>query len=186
MPVVVEPSAYPTQSAQRTLATAAQPLLQEVPRLVGYRAEADPDADFIPKTIAGFALGFMLFGACATIATLMAKHAHDPSIDLKRTIAIYLAFLVGIDGVAASLLLVGLKVRADHAAEDLFARHWLNSIGTGALHALIIAGPALLLDQGIIINRFVASGIFMMVMAFPAVAAKWTVGPQPRLARPGE
>jgi hypothetical protein len=93
---------------------------------------------------------------------------------------------VGIDGVAASLLLVGLKVRADHYGEDLFARHWLNSIGTGALYAFMIAGPWVLLDHGILINRFVAAGVWMLLMACPAIAAKWTVGPQPRLARPNE
>ena len=184
MSAALEPTAYPIHAP--SLTQAAQPLLQEVPRLLEYRAESDPDAEFIPKTIAGFGLGFMLFGACATIAALMLKYAHNPGMDFGRMVATYLAFLVGIDGVAASLLLVGLKVRADHFPEDLYARHWLNSIGTGALHALMITGPAILLDRGIVINQFVASGIWMLVMAFPVIAAKWTVGPHPHQARPGE
>jgi hypothetical protein len=36
--------------------------------------------------------------------------------------------------------------------------------------------PSIGLHVGI--NRFVASGIWMGLMAYPAVAAVWTVGPQ--------
>ena len=142
MPIAVESGSYSGSSA-----SAVKPLLREVPKLLGYRAEADPDAEFIPKTIAGFAGGFMLCGAALVIGALLLKSMRGPHFDLARQIAIYLAFLIGIDGVSSSLLLVGLKVRADHSEKDLFARHWLNSIGTGALHAFLIAGPWVLVDR---------------------------------------
>jgi hypothetical protein len=184
MPIAVESVSYPVSPA-----SAVKPLLREMPKLLEYRAEADTDAEFIPKTIAGFAGGFMLCGASLVIGALLLKSVYTPSMDLARQISIYLAFLVGIDGVASSLLLVGLKVRADHAATDLFARHWLNSIGTGALHAVLIAGPWVLMDPSVGlhvgINRFVASAIWMALMAFPAVAAAWTVGPAVQHTEPG-
>jgi len=180
MSVVVESSPYSHGDA------VVQPLLREMPRLLEYRAEADPDAEFIPKTIAGFAGGFMLLGACIAIALVMSQAAVNPKLDFGKTVSTYLAFLVGVDMVAVSLLLVGLKVRADHSSIDLFARHWLNSIGTGALYALMIAGPWVLLDRGILMNRFVAAGIWMLLMAFPAISAKWTVSPHPHLDRPGD
>jgi hypothetical protein len=178
MSIAVDSSPYPHGG------TIVQPLLREVPRLLEYRAEADPDAEFIPKTIAGFAGGFMLVGACIAIALVMTQA--KPQLDVGKTVSTYLAFLFGIDMVAASLLLVGLKVRADHTGVDLFARHWLNSIGTGALFAIMIAGPWVLLDHHIYMNRFVAAGIWMLLMAFPAISAKWTVGPHPHLNRPGD
>jgi hypothetical protein len=184
MPIAVESASYPVSAA-----SAVQPLLREMPKLLEYRAEADADAEFIPKTIAGFAGGFMLCGAALVIGAMLLKSVYDPHLDVARQIAIYLAFLIGIDGVASSLLLVGLKVRADHAATDLFARHWLNSIGTGALHVFLIAGPWVLMDPSIglnvRINRFVASAIWMALMAYPAVAARWTVGPAVQHTKPG-
>ena len=183
MPIAVESASYPGSPA-----SAVKPLLREMPKLLEYRAEADTDSEFIPKTIAGFAGGFMLCGAALVIGALLLKSVRDPHFDLARQVAVYLAFLVGIDGVASSLLLVGLKARADHSATELFARHWLNSIGTGALHAFMIAGPWVLMDPSVglnvRINRFVASAIWMGLMAYPAVAARWTVGPAVQHAEP--
>jgi hypothetical protein len=148
-----------------------------MPRLLEYRSEADPEAEFIPKTIAGFCFGAMVFGFCLNLGQTLFTLASKPAV--VNTMAVRGCFMLGITGVAASLLLVGLKVRADNSAEPLYSRHWLNSITTGAIYALMIWGPWILIELGLfsMINRFVAAGMLMGVMAFPAVAAKWTIAP---------
>jgi hypothetical protein len=157
-------------------------LLREVPKLLEYRAEADPDAEFIPKTIAGFAGGFMVMCCCLAIVMSLLLSRKTGSSDLMGTMILPLmAFALGIAGVASSLLLVALKVRADHTGEDLYARHWLNSITTGAVYAVLIAGPALLWQEGVVINRFIAAALWMILMILPAMAARWTVQPHPHL-----
>ena len=92
--------------------------------------------------------------------------------------------MFGIAAVAASLLLVGLKVRADHYGEPLFARHWLNSISTGALYSLMLWLPFTLETHSFHFNRYVMSGSFMLLLAFPALAAKWVIGPHPHYSCP--
>ena len=158
------------------------PLLREVPRLLEYRSEADPDAEFIPKTIAGFVFGAMVFGFCINFGDAVYNHlAGAAQTQLVNMMLTRGAFMLGITAVASSLLLVGLKVRADHSTENLFSRHWLNSIGTGSLYALLIWAPWILVEyrMGLHTNPFLASAIFMGIMAFPAVAACWTIGRAP-------
>ena len=70
------------------------------------------------------------------------------------------------------------------SAKTLYAKHWLNSIGTGAAFALLVWGPWALQNHAIMINRFLAAGIWMVVMMFPIFAAKWTIGPHKELPRP--
>jgi len=149
------------------------PLLNEMPRLLEYRGDADADIDFIPKTIAGFAMGSIAMFLCLTILDAMFLH-RDLGVD--NLFAWELAFAVGIIGVSSSLLLVGLKVRADHSPVPLYAKHWLNSIGTGALYSVMIWGPWVVMSQ-FHINKFVAAAVWMTLMVFPAIAAKWVIGP---------
>ncbi len=162
---------------------AGVPLLQEIPKLLEYRAEADPDAEFIPKTIAGFSGGFMVMGACVLAGVALWMTRVKTGTDITQQMTMVFAFLVGVAGVAASLLLVGLKVRADHVSEDLYARHWLNSITTGAAFCFLLCGLLALMSEGVI-NRFVMAALWMLLMSFPAVAAKWTIGPHPHLEAP--
>jgi hypothetical protein len=154
-------------------------LIREVPKLLEYRAEADPDAEFIPKTIAGFAGGFLVMSCCLAIVMSLLSSRKTGSSDWMGTILPLMAFALGIAGVASSLLLVALKVRADHTGECLYARHWLNSITTGAGYAMLVGGPWLLVQEGVTINRFVAAALWMILMALPAMAARWTVQPHP-------
>lgn len=168
---------FPNNTAHSQALAQNAPTL-EVPRLLEYRAEADPDAEFIPKTIAGFCGGMALLGTClicAEVFWIAPIRGQDPT----QALAMRFAFMIGIIGVAMSLLLVGLKVRADHTDHDLFARHWLNSIATGALYALIIWGPWLYFYKGLVINRGLAAAVFMLVMMFPLGAAMWVIGPHP-------
>ncbi|HVT79774.1 MAG TPA: hypothetical protein VHM90_03885 [Phycisphaerae bacterium] len=188
MSVLVE--SFPTshapiaESPAEAISRAAQPLLQEVPALLEYRSEADPDAEFIPKTVAGFSGGALLMGVCLDLAeTLFVQHANPFGAMLPGMITRF-AFMLGITGVSASLLLVGLKVRADHVATPLYARHWLNSIGTGAIYALMMFLPWVVYNHGITVNRFLAAVIMMAIMTFPAIAARWTIGPHRELPRP--
>jgi hypothetical protein len=171
MSAVIE-SAYP--------AIHEAPVLGASPMLLEYRSEADPEAEFIPKTIAGFCFGAMVFGFCLNLGQTLFTLGSKPAI--VNTMAVRGCFMLGITGVAASLLLVGLKVRADNCKEALYSRHWINSITTGAIYALMIWGPWILIELGMFgrINRFVAAAVLMGVMAFPAVAAKWTIGPAPK------
>jgi hypothetical protein len=91
-----------------------------------------------------------------------------------------MAFVIGITGVGASLLLVGLKVRDDHTAKVLFPRHWVNVLGIGAAFALVLWVPYLMEDRGVIqvtLNRFAKAAIWMVLMTLPALAAFLVVGP---------
>jgi hypothetical protein len=184
---------FPTIAAQQegtsaspaeALSSIAQPLLREMPAMLEYRAEADPDAEFIPKTIAGFALGALAMGVCLDLGESWMRH---PEITFQKMLPDFLVrftFMLGIVGVSTSLLLVGLKVRADHVKEALYARHWLNSIGTGGLYAFMVWGPWFLMNEKIYINQYAAAALWMAVMAFPLFAAKWTIGPHRELPRP--
>jgi hypothetical protein len=154
------------------------PLLSQVPGLLEYRSESDPDGDFIPKTIAGFAAGSLAM--FLTLDLGEALYTHGLALGAyAQELVIHLAFMLGIIFVAASLLLVGLKVRADHYDQPLFARHWLNSLGTGAVYSLMIWTPWLFWHHSFSINRFVFAALWMILMAFPAIAAKWTIAPHP-------
>jgi hypothetical protein len=83
-------------------------LLREVPKLLEYRAEADPDAEFIPKTIAGFAGGFLVMSCClATVMALLLSRT-TASHEVFSTMLPLMVFALGIACVASSLLLVGL------------------------------------------------------------------------------
>jgi hypothetical protein len=154
-----------------------------MPRLLEYRAEVDPDGEFIPKTICGFAGGAMLMFLCLNLAEVFFLASRTgSSASAMQDFWVHFAFMFGITGVACSLLLVGLKVRADHSAVQLFARHWLNSIGTGAAYAFLIWVPWIVMTQldGLIsINRFAAAAVWMAVMSIPIFAAKWTIAPHP-------
>ena len=162
----------------------AQPLLKEVPALLEYRAEADPDAQFIPKTIIGFSVGALVMGlSLDVVETLLTIHGQSFA-QLLPGILQRFAFMLGIMGVSASLLLVGLKVRADHTGLQLYSRHWLNSIGTGAAFAIMMYSSYVMVSHSIAVNRFLAAGIIMAMLTFPAIAAKWTVGPHKELPRP--
>ncbi len=172
--------AAPQTDTLETLSSAAQPLLRELPALLEYRSESDPDAEFIPKTVAGFGMGSIAMG----ITLLLGEAAISGAPQKPEEVAMRFAFMFGIACVSASLLLVGLKVRADHASKTLFAKHWLNSIGTGAAFAMLVWGPWALQNHAIMINRFLAAGIWMLVMTFPIFAAKWTIGPHNELPRP--
>jgi hypothetical protein len=166
----------------------AQPILREMPALLEYRAEADPDAEFIPKTVAGFALGTLAMGVCLDLVeTYIAQHHGMPAQQLLPGFWQRFAFMIGIAGVSTSLLLVGLKVRAERSAVPLYARHWLNSIGTGALYALLMWGPWILVSHSFAefaVKKPLAGTAFMALMAFPLIAAKWTIGPHVELPRP--
>lgn len=184
MAAVIQSNVYPSAALARpepALSPPPESLLPELPRLLEYRADADPDVEFIPKTVGGFCFGAMVFGFCLNFGQALVTHAAHTHGEIINTMLTRFAFMLGITGVAASLLLVGLKVRADHSAIDLFARHWLNSISTGAIYALMIWGPWILIENGgaVLVNRFLAAGVWMGVMAFPAIAAKWTIGPLP-------
>jgi hypothetical protein len=185
----LDSTAFPRDDQSNSSLNAVNPvasLLREAgggPRLLEYRSEADPDAEFIPKTIAGFVFGAMLFGFCINFGDAVYNHftgraAHTELVNMMLTRG---AFMLGITAVASSLLLVGLKVRADHSPESLFSRHWLNSIGTGSLYATLIWGPWILVEHGVGLhtNPFLASAIFMAILAFPAVSACWTIGRAP-------
>lgn len=175
-------SAYPhAQSIAPTLSAnyPAQPLLGAMPGLLEYRSGADPDVEYIPKAIAGFAGGAMIMGFCMNMADVLVLLAAGHHVEWIQMMATRFAFMLGITGVASSLLLVGLKVRADHTADILFARHWLNSLGTGAIYAALIWGPWILYyDEKLTINRFLVSLFFMAIMAFPAISACWIIGPE--------
>ena len=123
--------------------------------------------------------GRRLCPICPDDAVELRAEKASTHAEVGQKILTLMAFMLGVDGVASSLLLVALKVRADHTDEYLYARHWLNSLGTGALYATMIMGPWILLQQGFIGNRFVAAAVWMLLMAFPAAAAKWTVQPHP-------
>ena len=159
------------------------PLLQEVPALLEYRSEADPDAEFIPKTVAGFALGALTMGVGLDFAETLLTHWNASLSALLPGMVLRFAFMLGIAGVSTSLLLVALKVRADRTAIQLYAKHWLNSIGTGAAYALMMFAPWIIFNHAIIINRFLAAGILMLILSFPALAAKWTIGPHKEITR---
>jgi hypothetical protein len=171
MAAAVESTSYPSLSPPAGVT--------EIPRLLEYRGESDVDVEFIPKTIAGFCFGAMVFGFCLNIAEALYAHGTSSPYAIVESMMVRFAFMVGIMGVACSLLLVGLKVRADNSKVDLYHKHWLNSITTGAIYALMIWGPWILVvhTQGWAINRFLAAAVWMALMAFPAVAAKWMIGP---------
>lgn len=173
--------AHTPQTAPPTLPPAV-PLLRQVPALLEYRGEADPDVEFIPKTVAGFALGAMAMGVSLDLCEALFLH-HDPGMLIPAGMLTRFAVMLGLTAVATSLLLVGLKVRAERSPVPLFARHWLNSLGTGALYALMVWGPWVLMTHQFFINRYVAASIWMALMAFPALAAKWTIGPHPSASR---
>jgi hypothetical protein len=173
---------YPSSASAPT--ASPLPLLREVPKLLEYRADADPDAEFIPKTVAGFALGGVAMCICLELAKAVFFQftRHTPVATQLPTLVQNVAFMLGITFVGCSLLLVGLKVRADHTDAQLYARHWLNSIGTGAVYSIMIWAPWQVMAPGAHINRFVAAAILMLLLAFPAVAAKWTIAPHPEPA----
>jgi hypothetical protein len=163
-----------------TLAT-LEPVVE--PLLLEYHAEADPDIHYIPKVTGCFAAGALCMGICLNILAIM---IHDRGADpykMVYSLVLHMAFVFGITGVGSSLVLVGLKVRDDHTAAVLYARHWLASLATGAAFSMIVWGPWLVAERGVSFNRFVAAAIWMAVMAFPGVSALWTVGPHKSLAR---
>src|SRR5512146_8236 len=138
-------------------AATPQPLLE-------YRAEADPDEDFVARSVAGFTLGGMAFGFCINfVDSLYNYRIGVERPELVHTMLVRGAFMLGIMCVACSLLLVGLKVRADHSPVPLFSRHWLNSITTGGFYATLIWCPWILIEHGFALhtNRFLASVILM-------------------------
>lgn len=160
----------------------APELLQEMPRLLEYRGEADPDEEFIPKTICGFGGGSLLMFVCLDLAEVALLQRNAPFDQILNEFVTRFAFMFGITGVACSLLLVGLKVRADHCAVQLYARHWLNSISTGAVYAFLIWIPWMVMEhlqQVVSINRFAAAAVWMTLMAIPVLAARWVIGPHP-------
>lgn len=168
---------FPISAAPPAPSLSHVPLLREVPALLEYRADVDPDAEFIPKTVAGFALGALAMGVALDLGETLWIHADQPFEQLLPGLILRFAFMVGIMGVSASLLLVGLKVRADHSSIPLYAKHWLNSIGTGSAYAFMMYAPWVFINHSIVINRFLAAAILMAIMSFPAIAAKWTIGP---------
>jgi hypothetical protein len=154
----------------------------EMPKLLEYRGDADPDGEFILKTICGFAGGTLLMFFFLDFAEALIDYRFKLTADPLQAFMVRMAFMVGITGVACSLLLVGLKVRADHCAVQLYARHWLNSITTGGVYAFLIWIPWMVMQhmQGVVlINRFVAAAIWMVLMSIPVLAAKWTIAPHP-------
>jgi len=151
--------------------------LHEAPALLEYRGDADPDLDFIPKTVAGFAFGALAMGVMLDLGETLWVQSHQDFAEVMQGMVTRFAFMLGIMGVSASLLLVGLKVRADHSAVLLFAKHWLNSIGTGSAYAFMMYVPWVLINHDIVVNRFLAAAVLMVIMIFPAIAAKWTIGP---------
>ena len=158
-------------SAIRRAASANAPLLLEY-----HRAGDDEELNFIPKTVAGFALGAMAMGFCLNITALLLFTSHS-AMTVTLSMAYRFIFAVGITGVASSLLLVGLKVRVDHTRLILHSRHWLNSIATGAVFAVLVWGPWLAIEHNVPIDHFIVAGIWMLLFFFPPFAARWTVGP---------
>src|SRR5579862_777903 len=86
----------------------ALPILHEVPALLEYRSEADPDAEFIPKTVAGFAGGALALGVGLIFAEGMLSYPQHDFGQLMQDMMMQFAFALGIVGVSTSLLLVGL------------------------------------------------------------------------------
>jgi len=84
------------------------PLLREMPSLLEYRSEADPDAEFIPKTVAGFALGALTMGVGLDFAETLLTHSGASISQLLPGMVMRFAFMLGIAGVSTSLLLVAL------------------------------------------------------------------------------
>jgi len=153
----------------------------EVPTLLEYRSEEDPDCDFIPKTVAGFAMGALTMGVCLDLAeTMLSSHSLSAQIFTVDALIRY-AFMCGITGVSTSLLLVGLKVRAERSPEPLYARHWLNSLGTGSGYALLVWLPWVLQNHSLKMNPFVGVLLLFILSAVPVIAARWTIGPHPHL-----
>jgi hypothetical protein len=153
-----------------------------MPKLLEYRGDADPDAEFIPKTICGFAAGTLAMFFCLDLAEALLMQRHAPTAQVLQDFITRFAFMFGIAGVACSLLLVGLKVRADHCAVQLYSRHWLNSMTTGGVYAFLIWIPWMVMQHlgtVISINRFVAAAIWMVLMSIPVLAARWTIAPHP-------
>jgi hypothetical protein len=181
MSIVVETFPHPAapEGSSVELSGASQPVLAPLPSLLEYRSESDPDAEFIPKTVAGFGMGALAMGITLLVAEMSLSNVPQK----PEEVAMRFAFMFGIACVSTSLLLVGLKVRADHTSKTLYAKHWLNSIGTGAAFALLVWGPWALQNHAITINRFLAAGVWMVIMAFPIFAAKWTIGPHKELPR---
>lgn len=147
------------------------------PLLLDYHPGIDPDANYIPKTTCCFAAGGFAMGICLNMLAVVLRGALDNN-EAVYALMLRMAFVFGITGVGSSLLLVGLKVREDHVNHPLYARHWLNALGTGALFSLLVWGPWLIAEQGIAFNRFLAAGVWMLLMALPGVAALWVVGPR--------
>ncbi len=106
-----------------------------------------------------------------------------PLADQATEILITFASMFGIAAVAASLLSAFESSRRS-LRRALFARHWLNSISTGALYSLMLWLPFTLETHSFHFNRYVMSGIFMLLLAFPALAAKWVIGPHPHYSCP--
>ena len=146
--------------------------------LLEYHADTDPDIHYIPKVTACFAAGALTMGIILNmVAVLILNHNAKPE-DMVYQMVLRMAFVIGIAGVGGSLLLVGLKFRDDHSANILFARHWLNSLGTGAAFSMVVWGPWLIAERGVDFNRFAAAGVWMCLMALPGVASLWVVGPK--------
>ena len=148
----------------------------EVPTLLEYRGEEDPDCDFIPKTVAGFALGALIMGICLDLAETMLANRSLTAQIFTIDALIRFAFMFGITGVSTSLLLVGLKIRAERSPEPLYARHWLNSIGTGSGYALLVWLPWVLQNHSLHVNSFVGVLLLFVLSAVPVLAARWTIG----------
>ena len=165
----VEPKAYAVH------AVAAQS--GGVPLILEYhRADDDQELNFIPKTVAGFAFGAMVMGFCLNLSTLLLFSGHG-ILHISMSMATRFVFACGSTGVASSLLLVGLKVRADHSALVLHSRHWVNSIVTGTIYSLLVWGPWLAVEMGFGVDRFAQAAIWMLLFVYPLIAARWTVGP---------
>ena len=153
----------------------------EVPTLLDYRGEEDPDADFIPKTVAGFGLGALTMGICLDFAETFYRNKAIAFNVVDTDMLIRFVFMAGITGVSTSLFLVALKVRADRSKEPLYARHWLNSICTGGAYALLVWLPWVMRDHSLNvtvsnINPFIAVALLMILSAVPVLAARWTIG----------
>ncbi len=164
----------------KVLTTAAALTAPATPMLLSYHSGDDAELAFIPKTLAGFAIGTIFMGLCMNLSTIIFFN-NDAVASFQPTVITQLAqkfvFIIGLAFVAASLLLVGLKVRADHSPVNLHSHHWINSIITGAIFSLLVWGPWLAIERGIHIDRFLLALFWMALFIFPALAAKWTVGP---------
>jgi hypothetical protein len=162
-----------------TRAAPPPPTPEAAPPLLEYRANIDSDVQFISKTVAGFAIGALVMGITLDPAEILLLRTEQSSLtQAPPGLATRLAFMAGIVAVSASLLVVGLKIRADHSPVPLFARHWLNSMGTGAWFAAMMYVPWVFINHRLPFNGYLAAPILMAIMCFPALAAKWTVGPQ--------